>query len=113
MPPFHEIKRRTQDGFIVAVKKHAWSGRIRLVKLREDTKLTTHVMSGFHFGAKRGTTQDHFAIAEQDRIREVRVAARELPEGDASAFRRKATSQERLEFRQIQFLARPHITHCI
>src|SRR6516162_3106224 len=45
MQLFHEIKRGAYDGFIIAVKKYCWHERIRIVKLREDTKLTTHIMS--------------------------------------------------------------------
>jgi len=108
MQPFHEIKRRAYDGFIVAIKQNAGRERVSIVKLGEDPKLTTHVMSGFHLGAKRGTAQNHFARTELDGVSQVRMAAGELLERYAFALLREVASEERLELAQIQFFARPH-----
>jgi hypothetical protein len=94
----HEVKRSTDYAFIVAIKKYAGCERISIVKLGEDAKLTTHIMSGFHLGAKGRTTQDHFAIPEEYGVSQVRMAAGELAEGNTSAFRGKMAPEERLEF---------------
>ena len=65
-------------------------------------------MRGLHFAAEGRAPQNKFAVAEPHEIRQVRMAARELLDGERSGAARKMTQQKRFEPGEIEFLAGPH-----
>ena len=70
-------------------------------------------MRGLYFAAERRSPQHEFAIAEAHEIRQVRMAARELLDGDRSGCIRKMAQQERFEAGEIEFFAGPYRSRMI
>ena len=70
-------------------------------------------MRGLYFAAEGWAPENKFAIAETHEIRQVRMAAWELLDGNRPGCFWKMAQQERFEAREIEFFAKPYRSRMI
>src|SRR5207247_4803388 len=78
------------------------------VEPREHTELSSHVMRGFHLAAERRATKNEFLADQRNGVRQVRMAAGILLDGERPAFAWKVSAEKRLQFGQVQLFAGAH-----
>src|ERR1700721_2942748 len=86
MPAFHQKENRAQHFWILAQMKNGWSfAKMRMHHL-EDSKFTCHVVGFGRDGTNRGAPEYVLAAVSihPQQIRQVRVSARKLFDGDAA-----------------------------
>src|SRR5208282_1942674 len=78
------------------------------MQLRKHAEFAAHVVRGFDLAAEGRPAQNHFAIAEMHKIRQIGMAARELLDGERTRAARKIAQQESLQPGEVGFFAWPY-----
>ena len=98
MNGFHEVKRNTQDGFVLAVGEHIRCRSVDGVELREHLKFSAHIVRCLHLAAEGRAPQHQFPAAQLNHVRQVGVPARILLDAERPLHMRKVVAQENSSF---------------